>query len=48
MKGEKVPRQNTIPLTGLEVVQIFTQKKHLAEEKLYYLKEVDGDSFRYN
>ncbi|XP_040002556.1 dynein heavy chain domain-containing protein 1 isoform X2 [Xiphias gladius] len=45
-KDRKAAKPNQFPLTGTEIVQMFAQKRHLAELKLYYLKEVDGDTYR--
>ncbi|XP_071359544.1 dynein heavy chain domain-containing protein 1 isoform X2 [Trachinotus anak] len=46
VKDGKATKPEKNPLTGTEVVQIFTQKRYLADLKLYYLKEVDGDFYR--
>lgn len=46
-KGGKATKPNKFPLTGSEVVQIFAQERHQERLELYFLKEVDGDSYRY-
>ncbi|XP_037619572.1 dynein heavy chain domain-containing protein 1 isoform X1 [Sebastes umbrosus] len=46
LKNWKATKPNEVPLTGTEVVHIFANKGGLVELKLYYLKEVDGDSYR--
>ncbi|XP_040891858.1 dynein heavy chain domain-containing protein 1 [Toxotes jaculatrix] len=46
VKDGKATKPKKCPLTGTDVAQIFAQKRHLAELELYYLKEVDGDSYR--
>lgn len=46
MKGN-VTKPDEVPLTGTEVAQIFAKKRELGEWELYYLKAVDGDSYRY-
>ena len=43
----KVTKPNTVPLTGTEVVHMFVNKRDLGELEFYYLKEVDGDVYRY-
>ncbi|XP_059188998.1 dynein heavy chain domain-containing protein 1 isoform X2 [Centropristis striata] len=45
LTNEKVTKPD-LPLTGTEVVQIFAKKRDLGELQFYYLKEVDGDSYR--
>lgn len=40
-------KPNKAPLSGTAVVEILDKKRDLGEWELYYLKEVDGDSFRY-
>lgn len=40
-------KPNKAPLSGTDVVEILDKKRDLGEWELYYLKEVDGDSFRY-
>lgn len=47
MKNGKGTKPNKVPLTSTEVVHIFAKKRDLGELELYYLKEVDGDSYRY-
>ncbi|XP_076585176.1 dynein heavy chain domain-containing protein 1 [Chaetodon auriga] len=46
VKSWKATKPNKVPLTGTEVVHIFAKKRDLGELELYYLKEVDGDSYR--
>ncbi|XP_044043043.1 dynein heavy chain domain-containing protein 1 isoform X2 [Siniperca chuatsi] len=46
VKNGKATKPNKVPLTGREVVHIFAEKRDLGELELYYLKEVDGDSYR--
>nr|XP_046228919.1 dynein heavy chain domain-containing protein 1 [Scatophagus argus] len=46
VKNEKATKPNKVPLTGTEVVHIFAKKRDLGEMEVYYLKEVDGDSYR--
>lgn len=47
VKNGNATKPNEVPLTGTEVVQIFAKKRDLGEWELYYLKVVDGDSYRY-
>ncbi|KAM7009685.1 LOW QUALITY PROTEIN: dynein heavy chain domain-containing protein 1 [Tautogolabrus adspersus] len=42
----KATKPNKVPLTATEVLHIFAKKRDLGELVLYYLKEVDGDSYR--
>ncbi|XP_070834922.1 dynein heavy chain domain-containing protein 1 [Chaetodon trifascialis] len=46
VKSWKATKPSKAPLTGTEVVHIFAEKRDLRESELYYLKEVDGDSYR--
>ena len=46
-KDGKATKANNLPLTGAEVVQLFVKKRDLGELELYYLKEVESDSYRY-
>lgn len=48
MKNWKATKPRKVPLTGTEVVHIFANKRDLGELELYYLKEVNGDSYRYS
>ncbi|XP_053191724.1 dynein heavy chain domain-containing protein 1-like [Scomber japonicus] len=45
-KDGKATKANNLPLTGAEVVQLFVKKRDLGELELYYLKEVESDSYR--
>ncbi|XP_069387019.1 dynein heavy chain domain-containing protein 1 isoform X2 [Paralichthys olivaceus] len=45
-KNKRAVKANKYPLTGKEVIQIFAQKGHQAELKIYYLKEANGNSYR--
>lgn len=47
-KNGKATKPNKTPLTGTEVVHIFAKKRDLGELELYYLNEVDGNSYRYS
>ncbi|XP_065818747.1 dynein heavy chain domain-containing protein 1-like [Labrus bergylta] len=42
----KAAKPNKVPLTATEVLHIFAKKRDLGELLLYYLKEVEGDSYR--
>lgn len=56
---KKPPKQNTIfvcfratlvekvPITGMEIVQFFLKERDMGELKVFYLKEQDGDLYRY-
>lgn len=35
-----------VPLTGAEVAQMFTSRRGMGKWEQYFLKEVDGDSYR--
>lgn len=48
VKNGNATKPNKAPLTGTEVVHIFAKKRDLGELELYYLKEVDGDFYRYS
>ncbi|KAK5873343.1 hypothetical protein PBY51_018391 [Eleginops maclovinus] len=39
-------KPNPDPLSGTEVVHIFTERRDRGELELFYLKEVEGDSYR--
>lgn len=39
-------KQNKPPLSGTDVVEIFAKTQDLREKELYYLKEVDTETFR--
>lgn len=47
-KGTKKMKSKTnkYPLTGIEVIQVFAEKRNT--EELFHLKEVDEDTYRYN
>lgn len=38
--------QHMVPLTGAEVAQMFTSRRGMGKWEQYFLKEVDGDSYR--
>lgn len=46
VKTGNVTKPNKVPLTATELVHIFAKKRELGEFEFYYLKEVDGDSYR--
>ncbi|KAM9314087.1 dynein heavy chain domain-containing protein 1 [Pholidichthys leucotaenia] len=46
IKDGQTPKPTTFPLTGIEVVQFFIQKRKPRDLKLYFLKEVEGDAYR--
>ncbi|XP_070683759.1 dynein heavy chain domain-containing protein 1 [Pempheris klunzingeri] len=46
VKVGKATKPNKALLTGTEVVHIFARKRDLGELELYYLKEVDENSYR--
>lgn len=37
-----------VPLTGAEVALMFTERRNTGKWEQYFLKEVEGDSYRYN
>lgn len=39
-------KPNKPPLSGTDVVEIFAKTQDLGEKELYYLKEVDAETFR--
>lgn len=47
VKNGNAAKPNKVPLTGTKVVDIFAKKRDLGGLELYYLKEVDGDFYRY-
>lgn len=47
VKNGNATQPNKVPLSGTEVVQIFAKKRDLGDWELYYLREVDADSYRY-
>lgn len=37
-----------VPLTGADVAQMFTERRNTGKWEQYFLREVEGDSFRYD
>ncbi len=47
VKNGKETKPNKVPLTGRDVVNMFVKRSDPGESEVYYLKEVEGDSYRY-
>ncbi|XP_074546665.1 dynein heavy chain domain-containing protein 1 [Halichoeres trimaculatus] len=46
MKNEETTKCNKVPLTATEVLRILAKKRDVGELEFYYLKGVDGGSYR--
>lgn len=44
---DETESKHVAPLTGAEVAQMFTEKRNTGKWEQYFLKEVDGDTYRY-
>lgn len=44
---DETESKHVVPLTGADVAQMFTEKRHTGKWEQYFLKEMDGDTYRY-
>ncbi|XP_061765640.1 dynein heavy chain domain-containing protein 1-like isoform X1 [Nerophis ophidion] len=45
-RSKKATLVGKVPVTGMEIIQMFVKNKDVGELKVFYLKELEGDTYR--
>lgn len=45
---DEIETKPSVPLTGADVAQMFTERRNTGKWEQYFLREVEGDSYRYH
>lgn len=45
--GDEIESKPSVPLTGADVAQMFAERRNSGKWEQYFLREVEGDSYRY-